>query len=444
LRTPSLPGATTCTRPIAELKETPAETGVMVDGGKGQPVANGVLAALVAHRTLADQFGSGARTADRGRGLWDVGVQPRVSRRSSRSGARLKAAAVFARCVRTWRCPMARRHDDDDDLCRFERLNAVRALSGRPPIPPQRGGIAGPSTSMPSLRHVCRRWIFWGRCFRIEAMTTKRSRPLDRAISRQTFLRGGLGMLTTGAVFGTTPSCARSKAPQAAANLSDLWAVFSPEWTSPAVTNAHFNTMSTPHGPGWTFACADTDLTPWSDHAKGILARYWPETIGTEVQWTFYLNVPTQTILPDWFCGLLWEFHTNAWPGHNLEIDVTQTPQPCFKIMRDTGEGSTPTYTSPLTFDHWYKVIVQVKWSLGSDGYIRWFIDGTKWLDYSGATCFPGAGDPFLQFGYYSSIGAGTNYSHSGRALVELRTEASAQVTVFDTLESGERENLAG
>jgi len=30
---------------------------------------------------------------------------------------------------------MARRHDDD--LCRFERLNAVRALSGRPPIPPQ-------------------------------------------------------------------------------------------------------------------------------------------------------------------------------------------------------------------------------------------------------------------------------------------------------------------
>jgi hypothetical protein len=32
---------------------------------------------------------------------------------------------------------MARRHDDDDDLCRFERLNAVRALSGRLPIPPQ-------------------------------------------------------------------------------------------------------------------------------------------------------------------------------------------------------------------------------------------------------------------------------------------------------------------
>lgn len=60
--------ATTCTRPIAELKETPAETGVMVDGGEGQPVANGVLAALVAHRTLADQLGGGARTADRGRG----------------------------------------------------------------------------------------------------------------------------------------------------------------------------------------------------------------------------------------------------------------------------------------------------------------------------------------------------------------------------------------
>ena len=36
--------------------------------------------------------------------------------------------------------------------------------------------------------------------------------------------------------------------------------------------------------------------------------------------------------------------------------------------------------------------------------------------------------------------GAGFIGSH----LVELLTEASAQVTVFDTLESGERENLAG
>jgi nucleoside-diphosphate-sugar epimerase len=36
--------------------------------------------------------------------------------------------------------------------------------------------------------------------------------------------------------------------------------------------------------------------------------------------------------------------------------------------------------------------------------------------------------------------GAGFIGSH----LVELLTEASARVTVFDTLESGERENLAG
>jgi hypothetical protein len=256
-------------------------------------------------------------------------------------------------------------------------------------------------------------------------MTTNRSRPLDRGISRQTFLRGGVGMLATGAVFGTTPSCARSKAPQAAAdsvsgaiaNLSDLAAVFSPAWTSPAVANAHFNTMPTPRGPGWTFTCADTDIAQWDSHSKAILARYWPETIGTEVQWTFYLNLPTQTFLPHWFCGVLWEFHTSTSSGHNLAIDVTSTPQPCFKILRDTGggqEGLTPYYTDSLILDHWYQVVMQVKWSLGSDGYIRWFIDGTKWLDYSGATCFPGDGDPYLQFGYYSTIGAGTNYSQFG------------------------------
>ena len=129
-------------------------------------------------------------------------------------------------------------------------------------------------------------------------MTTNRSRPLDRGISRQTFLRGGVGMLATGAVFGTTPSCASLKARQAAAdpvggdiaNLSDLTGVFLPAWTSPAVANAHFNTMSTPHGPGWTFTCADTDIAIWDSRDKAILAQYQPETIGTEVQLPCYLG----------------------------------------------------------------------------------------------------------------------------------------------------------
>ena len=162
-------------------------------------------------------------------------------------------------------------------------------------------------------------------------------------------------MLATGAVFGTS-GCQRQRPTRAAAdpvggniaNLSDLTGVFLPAFTVPAVANAHFNTMSTPYGPGWTFTCADTDIALWDSRSKAILAQYLyqPETIGTEVQWTFYLNLPTQTFLPDWFCGVLWEFHTKTSSGHNLQIDVTQTPQPCFKINRDTGEGlmgDTPT-----------------------------------------------------------------------------------------------------
>jgi|SRR5271165_310794 len=259
-------------------------------------------------------------------------------------------------------------------------------------------------------------WIFWAEWFRIRSMTMNRSRSPDRGISRQTFLRGGVAMLATGAVFGC-PWAATASGSVNIANLSDLTAVFQPAFTRPAVANAHFNTMSTPSGPGWTFTCADTDIAPWNDRAKAILAQYVGETIGTEVQWTFYLNLPTQTILSQWFCGLLWEFHTGTSAGHNLSLDVTSSPvapQPCFKIMRDTGGGATPYYTDSLIFNHWYHVMIQVKWSLGSDGYIRWFIDGTKWLDYSGATCFPGDGDPFIQFGYYSFTGAGTNYSQFG------------------------------
>ena len=244
-------------------------------------------------------------------------------------------------------------------------------------------------------------------------MTTNRSRPLEREISRQTFLRGGVGMLATGAVFGTTRAAANPVSGDIA-NLSDLTGVFSPAWTSPAVANAHFNTMPTPYGPGWTFTSVDTDIAIWDSSSKAILAQCYPETIGTEVRWTFYLNLPTQTFLPHWFCGVLLEFHTNSSAGQGLAIDVTTTPQPCFKILRDNGGPLIPYYTDSLILNHWYQVVMEVKWSLGPDGYVRWFIDGTKWLDYSGATCFPGAGDPYLQFGYYSLRGAGTNYSQFG------------------------------
>ena len=148
---------------------------------------------------------------------------------------------------------------------------------------------------------------------------------------------------------------------------------------------------------------------------KPFSPKYWVETIGTEVQWTFYLNLPTQASLPHWFCGVLWEFHTNTSSGHNLAIDVTSTPQPCFKIMRDTGGGPKPDYTflpSPST--------TGTRSSCRSNG--RWdrtaiyggLLTARNGWDYSGATCFPGDGDPYLQFGYYSSTGAGTNYSQFG------------------------------
>jgi FAD/FMN-containing dehydrogenase len=44
-------------------------------------------------------------------------------------------------------------------------------------------------------------------------MTTNRTRPLDRGISRQTFLRGAVGVLATGAVLGTTRAAADPATP---------------------------------------------------------------------------------------------------------------------------------------------------------------------------------------------------------------------------------------
>ena len=128
--------------------------------------------------------------------------------------------------------------------------------------------------------------------------------------------------------------------------------------------------------------------------------------IGKAQNWTFNLYLPKQSLIQAWHAGVLWQFHTNSSSGHHLALD----PDGTFRIVRQTAYGAesyTSTSGGPVPWDRWVPVVFDVKWSLGSDGYLRVSIDGQQYLDYSGPTVFANDGDPYLQFGFYSRLGAG-------------------------------------
>jgi hypothetical protein len=82
-----------------------------------------------------------------------------------------------------------------------------------------------------------------------------------------------------------------------------------------------------------------------------------------------------------------------------------------FKIVRAINgaiyaQGGTLKTVSPNT---WYKMRWEVKWSSGTDGYIRLYIDGVLYYSFTGATT-DGSGVPTLRVGQYRwNIVSGTN-----------------------------------
>ena len=205
-------------------------------------------------------------------------------------------------------------------------------------------------------------------------------------------------------------------------SYDDLSAVFSPEWTSPAVAADGFSVVSTPYGDGFEFVVPDSKITPWDSTCKAILAVKRPATspIGREQRWTFNMMLPTQSLTDTWHTGALWEFHTDSASGHHLALNSDST----FRIAREIAMGdSISSYditTGPaVRWDQWMTVNIEVKWSSSADGYYKVSIDHVPYVNATNVrTVFDGI--PYLQFGWYAQRGAGiTNRIQFGGILME-------------------------
>jgi Ca-dependent carbohydrate-binding module xylan-binding len=225
---------------------------------------------------------------------------------------------------------------------------------------------------------------------------------------------------------------------------SDIVGAELPSWHGPPLSNftdlngGSVLSMTTPYGGGWSFTVPATEATPWNNGIDKALFLQGtqqsgsppdPDVEGTVAQWTTYINIPTQSFVNAFFSGWLCGFHTSGQQGHNLMIDVTNSPvhpTPAWRmqIPIDSGAINTQSWYGPaITFDVWHKIDVQIYWSNTSSGYERWYIDGVLLGSFSGATWFSNLGNPYLQFGFYaqrnaagtaSSTGGVTNYAQFG------------------------------
>ena len=158
----------------------------------------------------------------------------------------------------------------------------------------------------------------------------------------------------------------------------------------------------------------DQNTAIWNSSTKDILAQKREDVavVGSTEDWSFSFMLPAAgnpSGVPNrWHAGVLWEFHTQSDSGHHLAIDGRQSDGgPRLHFARyeppwTPGSSYKHSYDSaPLKFDHWYQCRMQIKWSSGDDGFLKFWLDGAVLDDYSGPTIKPGERG-YLQFGYYS------------------------------------------
>ena len=109
-----------------------------------------------------------------------------------------------------------------------------------------------------------------------------------------------------------------------------------------------------------------------------------------------------------------------------IETDRTQTKTPgrCLRPRAHRRRVTAPSrcgHPVPLKYNHWYDILVHVKWDYTSSGLVEYWLDGAKAVTYNGPTLFwfadnnpnfagasAGPGQTYWMEGYYRGSGSST------------------------------------
>src|SRR4029077_4464065 len=192
---------------------------------------------------------------------------------------------------------------------------------------------------------------------------------------------------------------------------TDMTSCFNPIGRLPAVTGGSYaggggiTNISTPYGQGWEVKVSNLDVTMWDNTVVTMsMNKDFPfSRENTTEHWTWNWFIPSQTLVPSFMAGVIFEIgHTDSSSGHHISLYNASDGLNTMRIRRQSAAGQVYTEVPniPIIWDRWFPVVMDCKYSNTPNGYLRVWIDGKQWLNYSGPTAF---GDTVgkMSFGWY-------------------------------------------
>lgn len=155
---------------------------------------------------------------------------------------------------------------------------------------------------------------------------------------------------------------------------------------------------------------------------------------GVTQWWSHSIRFPTEYVIPPsgsvWHWGAVFDFHHTGSTGQaNLQIVSLPTGLAFWvaggsKVVNgpgDPGHHSAPI--GPIVKNTWYDFVYNVKWSSGTDGFVKGWVNGVLKLNYKGPTLYSGQGCYMKLANYHSAHGKSVSVIHDR---IKRGTSASA------------------
>jgi Polysaccharide lyase len=229
----------------------------------------------------------------------------------------------------------------------------------------------------------------------------------------------GLTSLDAAAATGTVIDSFDDTSTPWGKNLINRWRVplGSDPWARPGDSGTPWPSgggmwqASTPHGAGFRMVVTDEMRAVWGGKMALIAdISHLVGPAGATEDWSGKVMFPAAgnpngfpRNYPDW--GVFFEFHSNRGVPVGMGIDTTNAPHrnTIWFSSRPSGRPKRKALApAGLVYGRWYSWRIQLKWSSGSDGFIKWWLDGRLLADWTGPTLAAGE-VPYLQFGFYSA-----------------------------------------
>ncbi len=136
---------------------------------------------------------------------------------------------------------------------------------------------------------------------------------------------------------------------------------------------------------------------------------------GKEAWWAHSVKFPSDYVSPTDGFGVVMDFHHTGSSGQaNFHVDSSRWDGKLhfrgFGGSQDNNEYGT--VIGSIVKNQWYDFVYHVRWSSGSDGFMRAWVNGKKKLDHRGPTLYSGQGCYLKLANYHSPFGEASAVIH--------------------------------